>query len=171
MRVISLILVLIFLPLFGCVIIPVPTAEHNFCYRVWGNNCADFKTRGEITEQMLEFLRPGTTTREETILNLGGPDSVWNDETIIAYQWLMVGGYVLVAVGAASPAGGMGGGGGGAAWFNKYVLLLEFDAKNLVERCEIKRVDGRSAPIDRELIDKWLAGARPETPQTCFRSG
>jgi hypothetical protein len=120
---------------------------------------------------MLEFLRPGTTTREETILNLGGPDSVWNDETIIAYQWLMVGGYVLVAVGAASPAGGMGGGGGGAAWFNKYVLLLEFDAKNLVERCEIKRVDGRSAPIDRELIDKWLTEARSETPQTCFRSG
>jgi hypothetical protein len=171
MKTISPTVVLIFLPLFGCIIIPVPTAEVNFCDRAWANNCDDFKTRGEITEETLEFMRPGTTTRQETLLKFGGPDSVWRDESIFAYQWLMVGGYVFVGVGAASPAGGMGGGGGSAAWFNKYVLLVEFDADNVVRHCVIKRADGRSTPVDSEFIEKWLAVVQSETSKTCVRSG
>ena len=171
MTVMSPIFVLIFSLLSGCIIIPVPTAEVNFCDRAWANNCDDFKTRGEITEPILEFMRPGTTTREETVLKLGGPDSLWHNESIFAYQWLMVGGYVFVGVGAASPAGGMGGGGSSAAWFNKYVLLVTFDADNVVRHCVIKRVDGRSTPIDREFIENWLAEGRPETSQVCVRSG
>jgi hypothetical protein len=65
----------------------------------------------------------------------------------------------------------MGGGGGSAAWFNKYVLLVEFDADNVVRHCVIKRVDGRSTPVDSEFIEKWLAVVQSETSKTCVRSG
>jgi hypothetical protein len=153
--------------LFSCVIIPIPTAEH----QIEGS-----KTRGEITERTLEFMRPGATTREETLLTLGGPDSVWNNESILAYQWLMVGGYAFMGVGVASP-GGMGGAVGANAWFKKYVLLLEFDAGNVVKRCEVlsiglvRQVDGEKPSIDREFIDKWLALGSSESAETCIRKG
>jgi hypothetical protein len=161
MKAISPILALMFSLLLGCVIIPIPTAEH----QIEGS-----KTRGEITERTLKFMRPGATTREKTLLTLGGPDSVWNNETIFAYQWLMVGGYVFVGFGVGSPAG-MGGHADTAAWYNKYVLLVEYDARNIVKRCEVIRVNGQSAPIDRELIEKWLASGRSESAETCIRSG
>ena len=154
----ALFLSLLVLP--GCVIIPVPTAEHNYCDRSVADNCDSFKTRAEITDPMLEFMRVGTTTREETLLRLGGPDSVWKNESIFAYQWLMVGGYAFLFYGAASP-GAMGGSGASAAWFKKYVLLLDFDAANVVQRCAVKHVGGQSATIDQEFVEKWLAQERP----------
>jgi hypothetical protein len=168
MKAILPILALTVLPLLGCVIIPVPTAEHNYCDRSLAGNCDKFKTRGEIAEQTLEFMRPGATTREETLLTLGGPDSVWNNESTFAYQWLMVGGYAFIGVAGAA---------GANAWFKNYVLLLEFDAVNVVKRCEVlsiglvKQVDGQKPSIDRELIDKWLASGRSESAETCIRSG
>jgi hypothetical protein len=165
MKVSAPILALFFWPLLGCAIIPVPTAEHNFCHVAWGDNCGAFITRGEITEETLEFMRPGTTTREETLLNLGGPDLVWRDETVFSYQWLMVGGYVFWAWSL-----GVGAGGGSSyAWFNSYVLLVEFDADNVVQRCAVKRLDGQTEPISG-LIEKWLAEPRSDTTVTCDRT-
>ncbi len=161
MKVNASILGLFFLLLSGCAIIPVPTAEHNFCRVVWAANCQDFATRGEITDQTLEFMCPGTTTREETVLNLGGPDLVWHDETIFAYHWFMVGGYVFWAWSFGVPGSG---GGSSGAWFKEYVLLVEFDAHNVVKRCVVK-----PGPIGSGFIEEWVGGAISEASPTCDR--
>jgi hypothetical protein len=151
MKYFQLTLTLAGLFLLGCVPIPIPTQEHNYCYVSWADNCYQFRTRGEITDKTLEFMREGSTKKEEVLLTLGAPDSAWKNEKIFAYEWLVVRGYIMLVVPAPVPTAL----GAQIANFRKYVLLVQFDERNLVARHEIKARDGLVSPINADFIERW----------------
>lgn len=102
----------------GCLIIPIPTAKHT---------PKGFNTRGEIDAKALEFMRVGSTSREEVLLKLGEPDAVRKDERYYLYRWVTVHGYLIWAT---------YGGGDGAEHIGKkrYDLLMEFDDQGIIKR-------------------------------------
>ena len=134
MKYLNLLLSVILLSLAGCMIIPIPTQEHNYCYDLWADNCESFRTRGEITKENVEFIRVGSTAKEEVLLKLGAPNVVKGNETIFEYHWLMVSGYTQWAVGLWPGLGAAG----GIARFSRHVLTVEFDENNVVSRHEIR---------------------------------
>jgi len=96
----------------GC--IPIPTATHT---------PKELNTRGEIDAKALEFMRVGSTSREEVLLKLGEPDAVRKDERYFLYRWVTVHGYIAAY-----------GGGGEYIGKKRYDLLIEFDDKGVVKR-------------------------------------
>lgn len=106
----------------GCVVIP--TLEHY---------SHGFDTRGSIDENILQFIRADTTTKEEILLKLGEPEFTWQDERKFLYHWTMVRGYIAWAIG-----GGYTGSVGIHQIPRDYLLLVEFDENNIIKRYEIK---------------------------------
>lgn len=102
----------------GCMIIPIPTREHT---------PAEYCTRGEIEAEAFDFVRVGSTSREEVLLKLGEPDAVREDERRFLYRWVTVHGYL---------AWGTYGGGGDVApiGVKRFDLLIEFDDQGVVKR-------------------------------------
>jgi outer membrane protein assembly factor BamE (lipoprotein component of BamABCDE complex) len=142
MKYFHLVFPIIFFPLMGCVIMPIPTQEHNFCHTAWADNCDQFKTRAEITKETLQFMRAGSTSKEEVLLKLGAPDSIGQNEAVFEYEWLMVNGYTQWAIGFWPGVGAAG----GLARFSHHVLSVEFDERNVVTRYEIKSLERSRAP-------------------------
>jgi hypothetical protein len=101
----------------GCIIIP--TAEHG----------RDFPTRVRIEKKTLDLIVPGKTTRKEVLIQLGEPDVVMKKEQIFAYYWTLTAGYFIV---------GAGYGGGAAPIGRTHIVLVEFDDRGIVKRCETK---------------------------------
>jgi hypothetical protein len=134
----------------GCIIVPIPTVDHNYCHQEWGDNCSQFRTRGEITKENLQFIVPGLTEKADVLLQLGTPNAVWRDETMFSYEWLMVGGYIFMAIGGGGAPAAIG---GSAAWFNTYALVVEFDRKNRVVRFDIQKDGERRSPITSEPLE------------------
>jgi hypothetical protein len=151
MKTVGITLFLVACSLAGCIIAPIPTVDHNYCHQGWAENCAQFRTRGEITKESLKFIVPGSTEKADVLLHLGAPDSVWRDEAMFSYEWLMVGGYIFMAIGGGGAPTAIG---GSAAWFNTYALVVEFDQKNRVVRFDIQKDGERRSPIISEPLEK-----------------
>lgn len=134
----------------GCVI---PTPEHTL---------KDLNTRGEIDAKATEFMRVGSTSKEEVLLKLGEPDAVWEDERNFLYLWFTARGYV--------------GAGGSPMYIGKpHELLIEFDEQDVIKRlgdidtwaAKVQGQKGRpldlSTPV--EIPVKYLHTSTPvETP-------
>jgi outer membrane protein assembly factor BamE (lipoprotein component of BamABCDE complex) len=128
----------------GCVVVPVPTGKHT---------PQVFNTRGEIDAAALGFMHPGSTDKEEVLLQLGEPDGIWQDERYFLYRWVSVTGGYLICV-AADPYGGGSGGLIAPLKRKRYDLLIEFDDKGVVKRIGdidtwATKIEGqKDAPLD-----------------------
>ena len=101
----------------GCIMIPIPTPKHT---------PAGLYTRGAIEANALEFMRVGSTSREQVLLKLGESDAVREHERYLLYRWVTVRGYLLVKLLESESTGHIG--------KNTYELLIEFDDEGLVKR-------------------------------------
>jgi outer membrane protein assembly factor BamE (lipoprotein component of BamABCDE complex) len=120
-----------------CGVLPIPTAKHT---------PKRYGTRGEIERRALLFVKAGSTTREDVLLNLGEPDLAWGDETYFAYRWITVNGYVVAWMGDGHTADGESFPIGKA----RHDLVIEFDE------------DGRVARYGD--IKKWASARGPAQP-------
>jgi hypothetical protein len=111
--------VLVWMVVSGCITIPIPTKETKIL------------SGKPVAEQQIEFLTPGTTTRDEVIRQLGNPHIIWEDARIITYDWDMRRGILLWAAGA-YVTGNMG-----IKDIPKhYLLVIQFDEQDRVARFE-----------------------------------
>src|SRR6185295_18634675 len=81
----------------GCIIIPLPHAERSVP-----------DSRQVITTQQSQFIRPGSTMREDVLLQLGEPRWRMRQDQLIAYEWTTssVRVFVVIFVGPLPGAGG-----------------------------------------------------------------
>jgi hypothetical protein len=142
----------------GCIVLPIPAPEHG---RVAGT--------GEVPPEA--SFPPGETTREEVLLRLGQPAAVLCDERVLAYQWTVAHGWVLVAT-------GYGYAGAGAVFPipKSYVAVFRFDDAGRLLRSDR---EGDLFAVEPDLAP-WLpagcAGPAPEAgpqrdeqlPETAF---
>ena len=103
----------LFLP--ACIIIPTPQ------HYVGGRFDIDYVT--------IDSVKPGTTSKEDVLLRLGEPDLVVKNERVLGYRWQKAQAYLF--------AGGPGAG-AGAPIMTTYLLLLEFNEKDVLLRAELK---------------------------------
>jgi outer membrane protein assembly factor BamE (lipoprotein component of BamABCDE complex) len=105
--------VLLVLSCSGCIVVPIPTREHQR---------EDLPGRTNITPQAIEALRAGETTRQEVLQRLGNPDGVFDRERTFVYLWSNCAGYLFWAAGSESRAAAdvvvIGKG---------YALIIDFD--------------------------------------------
>jgi len=133
----GLLLALVSTALHGCVILPIPTPEHDLV-----------SGRGEVTEADTVGLEVGKTMREEVLLRFGEPSGTLQDERVFLYHWSTVRGYVIWAVGWA-----YAGRGDIVAVPKDYLLLLEFDESGRLRRFE--RTSLRLFESVTERVDQW----------------
>jgi hypothetical protein len=149
----------------GCFgIFPVPTAKHT---------PKKYGTRGEIEKRGLRFLKRGTPTRSDVLLNLGEPDLTWHDDRYFAYRWITVRGKVaawdlsddLTAGGDTFPMGK-----------KRHDLVFEFGGDGTVRRhADIRRWsktvrhdDAGPAPIEpQELLVLQVRPRKQGGTRTC----
>ena len=110
----------------GCIIIP--TAEH-------GRN---FPTRVRIEKKTLDLIVPGKTTRKEVLVQMGEPDVTMKKEQVFAYYWTLTAGYFLVLYPYGSTEAPIG---------RTHIVLVEFDDRGVVKRCETK--DGSFLSLEK----------------------
>ena len=111
-------LAVLLLLLAGCLLIPMPERgdEHSL--------------REPIKESSLQFMNVGSTTREEVLLNLGGPDLF---SVGFVYRWMTEYGFILI--GLIGPSLG-----GRADVYSVYELVIEFDDNGIVKHYETNRI-------------------------------
>ena len=131
----------------GCVIIPTP--EHDI----------GIPMRGRVPKDTLDLIKPGVTTREETLLVLGEPDIVADNDASFAYLWCVVEGYFIVGVGAAG--GGVGGGGGMGPLPRMYSVIIKFDEQGVVRSCDTKYTAFFAFLDSKEKYYQWLEIINP----------
>jgi hypothetical protein len=121
---------MILLLLQSCIIIPVP--PHRESGRVF------------ITPEMIEFIKPNITKREDVLLKLGEPNGVALHEKVLIYQWLVTKAFVAVY-----------GGGGGDITLSNY-FIVSFNNNNTVKKMEIVKheISKRKKPMI-EYIKEW----------------
>jgi hypothetical protein len=103
----------------GCILLPIPTQER----KVLAGN--------PVTEEQLVFLAPDVTTKSEVITRLGSPDVIWEEARLFVYNWEMRQAILIWAVG-----GGYSGAAGAWDVPKYYMLLIQFDDQDRVERFE-----------------------------------
>ena len=118
-RTMIVLLLCIALSLTSCVMVPLPTKE-------------DKELAGKpVTKEQLAFLTPKMTMKQEVIERLGPPNVIWEDARVFAYNWQMRQGILFWAVGAYYT------GDAGMTDIPKhYLLLIQFDEQDLVQRFE-----------------------------------
>jgi outer membrane protein assembly factor BamE (lipoprotein component of BamABCDE complex) len=131
----------------GCIIIPTP--EHDL----------GMPMRGQIPPKTINLVKPGITTREQVLLNLGEPDIVADNDAAFVYLWCPVEGYFIIGVGAAG--GGVGGGGGMAPLPRMYCVIIKFDDQGIVRSCDAKHTDFFAFLDSNEKYYKWLEIIKP----------
>jgi len=144
----GLLVVFLFL-LHGCVVIPLP------------EKCVSGE---EVTPEELAVLQPSLTSKKEIIELLGEPDVFWVDENVFVYNWSMRWAVMPWIVGGPYQAVG-----GIEEFENDYVLLLQFDKDDRLQRFErIKRALFESYG---ELLEKWIdQNNGPPCPETQKKS-
>ena len=119
----------------GCVVIPTP--EHGL-----------LQGRGEIRATDIAFLEAAKTSREEVLLRFGEPDRILGRDRILVYHWAVSHGYWFVG-GAYTANGG--------PITKEYLLMMEFDARGILQRFELA---GSVLWSPQHMIDRW---AEPDT--------
>lgn len=99
----------------GCLVVPVD-------YHAAGS-------RQNITTKTAQQLRPGTTTKEEILLQLGEPDYTSEDGRTLAYAWTKVGALVIVGGYGSAAAAEVG---------KSHHLVITFDDNNRVSQTEVR---------------------------------
>jgi len=130
----GLLVVFLFL-LHGCVVIPLP------------EKCVSGE---EVTPEELAVLQPSLTSKKEIIELLGEPDVFWVDENVFVYNWSMRWAVMPWIVGGPYQAVG-----GIEEFENDYVLLLQFDKDDLLQRCLKSgsiRITGRPARKHKKRV-------------------
>lgn len=110
----------------GCLPFVVPTSEYA---------PSEFPSRGMVEADAFDFLRVGSTVREEVLLRLGEPDATWEDEAFIAYRWWTVSGVAGVI--------GLRGGSSDYVGEQGHDFVIELDDDGIVTRFG--------------LIDEWAS--------------
>jgi outer membrane protein assembly factor BamE (lipoprotein component of BamABCDE complex) len=98
----------------GCIYIPEHAREHS--------------QREPIEEESLQFMKVGSTTREEVLLNLGDPE-LFSGDSEFKYRWETESAFMGVDI---------AGGSGRYDFYYFYELVIEFDDNGLVKSFEIK---------------------------------
>lgn len=114
--------------LYGCAPVPwvVGTGYH-------------YDSRSNIFSTAPDFIVAGKTTRREVLLNMGEPDSVWIDESVISYGAAYDTGGAAVFVMFGGPHTVIGGLpiGGGETEFRR--LVVSFDAQGVVREARLEK--------------------------------
>lgn len=103
----------------GCILLPIPTQERKVLAGT------------PVTEEQLVFLALNVTTKSEVTVRLGSPDVIWEEARLFAYNWVMRQGILVWAVG-----GGYSGAAGISDIPKRYMLLIQFDDQDRVQRFE-----------------------------------
>ena len=124
-------LILLSLSFNACVVIPIPRDSH------------PEGTRQNITQDLVDSLVPGQTTKEEVLLKLGEPDVVSKGGSRFAYHWFKIKASIFWAIG-----GYYGGKGDITDIRREYIFSVTFDETGLVLEKGIQE-----GPID---LDSFL---------------
>lgn len=123
--------------------VPVPWAEDKVL------------TGKQVTEEQISFLTPNVTTKQEVLERLGNPIVIWEDTRVFVYNWKMRQGIIFWAV--------YGGGLGMGDIPKQYMLIIEFD-----EQDRIQRFERAVCPMNRsysECLTEWVRSAAQTTPR------
>ncbi|MCD6681658.1 MAG: hypothetical protein LT102_13590 [Burkholderiaceae bacterium] len=129
----------------GCML-PIPTQERKVL------------AGKPVSEEQLAFLTPGVTTQREVVDRLGQPDAIWEEARLYAYDWVMRQGILLWAIG-----GGYSGAAGMADLPRNYLLLIQFDDDDRVQRFE----RAVRSPLESygQFLEKWVAGSATKSSE------
>jgi len=103
----------------GCILLPIPTQERKVLAGT------------PVTNEQLSFLASDVTMKSEVIDRLGSPDVIWEEARLFAYNWAVRQGILIWAVG-----GGYSGAAGISDIPKRYILLIQFDDQDRVQRFE-----------------------------------
>ncbi len=132
----------ILLVLSGCITIPTPENK--------------VLSGEKVTDQQLVFVKQGITTKSEITDQLGPPDIFLIDKNIFAYDWQTRQAIMIWAI-----AGGYQASVGAADIPKNYVLLIRFDAEDIVQNYEITT---RSLFVSYgDHLMRWIR--KDETPE------
>jgi hypothetical protein len=116
-KIILLAFLSVFIFLYGCIAIPIPTSENKVM------------SGDKISDKQLVFIEKGITSKSEVIDQLGLPDIHLIDKNIFAYNWQTRQAIVVAIV--------YGGGIQAEDIPKNYVLLLRFDSEDIVKNYKI----------------------------------
>lgn len=122
----------------GCIVLPIPTQERKVLAGT------------PVTEEQLAFLVHNVTTKSEVMVHLGSPDVIWEDARLFAYNWVVRQGILVWAVG-----GGYSGAAGISDIPKPYILLIQFDDQDRVQRFE--RAVRPSNKSYGDFLKEWIA--------------
>ena len=108
-----------------------------------------------VAEDQLAFLVPRVTTKREVLDRLGGPDVIWEDARVFAYNWDMRQGILFWAI-----SGYTTGAAGAEDMPKHYVLLIRFDEHDRLER--FARTVRPATVSYGEFLQRWLKRAPAE---------
>ena len=117
----------------ACIYIPTP--QHTI-----------LEGRGMIGIEEIEDFKIDTTSREEVLLRFGEPDFTLNEQSIFAYSWTRVQGYLFIGGGYSGTGGPVG---------KTTLLLFEFDSMNLLKRFEF--IPEGIFKTKMETVLKWAS--------------
>lgn len=122
----------------SCIIFPTPA--HRIRGRVF------------ITPEMIAFIKPDITNRENVILNLGDPDGVALNEKVMIYHWTVIKGYAVVSGGYSSS---------GSDICQERFFLISFNPDNTVCKMELfnRNLNNLKKPMS-QFIEEWNAGSK-----------
>lgn len=121
----------------GCIVLPIPTQESKVLAGT------------PVTEEQLAFLTLNVTTKSEVTVRLGSPDVIWEEARLFAYNWVVRQGILVWAVG-----GGYSGAAGIYDVPKHYMLLIQFDDQDRVQRFE--RVVRPSFKSYGDFLKEWI---------------
>lgn len=121
----------------GCILLPIPTQER----RVLAGT--------PVTNEQLIFLAPNVTTKNEVMDRLGSPDVIWEEARLFTYNWVVRQGILIWAVG-----GGYSGAAGILDIPKRYMLLIQFDDQDRVQRFE--RAVRPSYKSYGDFLKEWI---------------
>lgn len=124
----------------GCILLPIPTQESKVLAGT------------PVTEEQLAFLVLNMTTKSEVTARLGSPDVIWEEARLFAYNWDVRQGILVWAVG-----GGYSGAAGVYDIPKHYMLLIQFDDQDRVQRFE-RAVRPSNKPYG-DFLKEWIGGA------------
>lgn len=114
-----------------------------------------------VKDEQLLFLACNVTTKSDVTMRLGSPDVIWEDARLFAYNWVVRQGILVWAVG-----GGYSGAAGMMDIPKRYMLLIQFDGQDRVQRFE--RMVRPPHKSYGDFLKEWIADS---DKKACEKSG